>query len=223
MPDIAKKPDYTLEDIMAHLAQMDLTRAPKMLKLDSKDTSVGSLDEYMQRLWILRCQMRETASDIVSRMCDHVTAHVSEHRQHDESVAVYREQAGDHANKAGEPKWDNELWRAFQEKLDTLFDTFRQPAVTATLIEDIFIGLLFTHFPELSGKGAWGIRDGYEVVWREKNDRGDNDRLLQPLLDDIRAFANSHHTVIEIVIAGIDRQKAETTTSGGGVGDGGSK
>lgn len=145
----------SLTELLAELLAIDLTaqRNHPTKKVDSHEVELGTLPEDMQRLWVLTRDRRTTVDDIVQRIEDRASCHKIDTETH----GVLEE-----------------VCRKHMEEINTLLEELRKPGVDHKILLHIFDELLSRDFQAAEGKPVLCIREGFKVVCRDNDVRGDH-------------------------------------------------
>jgi hypothetical protein len=133
-------------------------------KRDGKDHPIGILSDDMKQLWLLRAERRETVDDIVDRIEDLITVHRADHTEHGETVP-------------------REIETKFHQDLTALTDELKGPYREFCSADRVFqAGVTLAYRNEApEGKDTVGIREGYQIIVRSDNARGDEDDPVSKL------------------------------------------
>ena len=162
-------------------------------KLDSQDTELGTLSVEMQQLW-LHCQVQyQVVEDLAQKVEDLWSVHLVEHEQLGDTIT-------------------EEACKATDAKAGAILEQLKVPHVLYEASNDMFNALLRLDFPAADGKEVLGIREGFKVVCRDDNARGDRKHPL----DGLRKLAEkmSGDTILQellFVMKHVVKKKAKAT------------
>ena len=129
-------------------------------KLDSKDTTLGSLPNYMKQYWIFLEKLRAEVESLTYQLGDLYMSH-----------QVDRERYG--------KEMPDEIKKAFRDRCIVIQTKIQEPVFAYSINRLVFCEMLNRSFPLPEGKSIHGIREGYEVVCRDYDDRGDGRNVVE--------------------------------------------
>ena len=127
---------------------------PQQRVRDTDDTSLGTLDEALQKYWSYLESLRLTLEGINGRLADLNATHDADKERLGESMPT-------------------ETLRAYTEARHALEEEFHGPAFDYTVLRPVFWTEVAELFKAKDGKPVYGIRENNEVVCRTQDDRGD--------------------------------------------------
>ena len=147
-----------IEDFVAEINGVDLLLPLSNNKVFDKDeTTLGELDEYLQKLYRLRENRREIAESFRDKIEDVKSVHITEM-----SLGI------------SSPKKSE----AHMSKLKDLFDQFKAVFMPYITVDHLFSNELEkAFFLEMIQFPVTGIREGKFLVGRDNNSRSDQDSL----------------------------------------------
>lgn len=155
-----------LESLISSLRNMDPSAPPARgwKKIDSRDVEIGTLSPNMQQLWLLRERYFQELEDSAQKIEDLILVHDTEHEQLGDKMSV-------------------ESCREHEKRVEELLEKMFAPRVIFGAVDDLFDAMIALQFPEDqdAGKSVTGIREGFKVVRRKDNARGDLHHPLKSL------------------------------------------
>jgi hypothetical protein len=157
---------YTLEQLITDLHEIDVSSKPARgwKKMDSSDSEIGTLSPMMQKLWLLRDRYYQILVDGAQQIEDQVIVHDTEH-----------EQKGDRVPR--------ESCEKYEKKIEALLRDLFVPRVLFGATDELFDSMIALEFPAdpTHDMKVVGIREGFKVIRRKNNARGDHNHPLKSL------------------------------------------
>lgn len=153
-----------LASLLAELTGINPATDPNVpnKKKDQHDIVVGTLTPDLRRLWLLRERRRITADDIVSATEDLTVAHQTDHT----------------SLGANMPR---EKCAEFGRQVDSKMELFTAAYQDFRAVDNIFQAVLGLEFEFPKDKKIRGVREGFEVIARHIDARGDHEDPLDRL------------------------------------------
>lgn len=196
----------TADSLMALMLNGDPTKHQPTKKTDSKDFPLGKLSEQMQKFWAGIKELEEPLEKALQAFSDRLSVFDTEVKQLGDSMTL-------------------EVRRDHDTAIRGLLDEVITLAKPYTILHSFFFTDLiqgeYSAAAKGQGKPIIGIREGFDVVCRELDNRGDTTSVIDPYKDELARFSGCNcgqtkalHVAILVPVPKADTPEPPPTSEG---------
>lgn len=159
----AKANELLLETWLNKIKAIKVTAAipPQQRAIDSKDVILGTLSPELQQYWFFLEQLRVRIEDLTKKLQDQFTCHEDDHSIYGDNIP-------------------EEKIKKFNDACNSIKEQAEEPLFDYSYNWNIFWKTVHTQYPKtVPEKQVYGIREGYHVISRAEDDRGDGESAVR--------------------------------------------